>query len=408
MRHPRRFTGRPASVVRAALRRATRVAATAGVLAAAAWACAAPARAQGAWPAPARDSLRMWAAEARTRFQAAVGDSAAGPNYRAYEIVGHMGRRLMKALGPGRLSLASELNPMLDSLGLDTDIRVDPEQPTFALLMVRNPGRFTAEAVGYLYWWYRDEDLRMQGVVFKGGMDPRSRVWWTGKQDRPYEWAIADEERGQGTTHFTLFRLNGVGSAWSIAQSDLEDHVLGERGEVAFTDLDRDGTPEMVQWTIPKTDSLFEPCPDCPRLMVEKTWVERNRGFTLFDSRVLPSPYATFVTFIRFLLDNHKSEAMKLAGDPSLVTSALSAGWGVSRKPGTWRIEYGEQGERWPTWLEMRFAGPQGVKRYIVHFGQRDGHWIVQSWVEPQPVKRPGVGPVEHGPAPRPPGANKP
>jgi hypothetical protein len=122
--------------------------------------------------------------------------------------------------------------------------------------------------------------------------------------------------------------------------------------------------------------------------MIERTFVERQTGFALQDARPVPSPYLTLVTFVRLLIDNRRSEATKLVSDPDLVTRSLAAGWGVSRKPGTWRVEYGEPGERWPRGLEVRFDGPQGVKRYVIQFGQRDGRWIIQNWLEPQPARK--------------------
>ena len=349
----------------------------------------APAGAQSiqVWAPPANDSLTTWAAEARARFQANRGDSASDANYRAYDLVGQMSRRLLRALGPGHLTLAHDIKPVLDSLGLDTDVATDPAQASFALVMVRNPYRFGANCVGFLYWWYRNQDLHMQGVVFRGGQEPTTRVWWTGRPEAPYEWAVLEHERGNGPARFTLLRLNSLGTSWSLAHRDAEAQMLGEPGEALFADLDRDGRPEVVQWAIARTDSLFVPCSDCPRLTIENTYVERQEGFTLQESRVLPSPYATFVTYVRLLLDNHRLEAAKLVSDADLVTRSLAAGWGVSRAPDTWRVEYGEQGERWPRSLAMRFAGPQGVRRYIVRFGQRDGRWIIQQWVEPQPVQ---------------------
>ncbi len=363
-----------------------RARAGAALLAACLLAAAAPAVAQSiqVWVPPANDSLSTWAAEARARFQTNRGDSVTDANFRAYDLVGQMSRRLLRALGPSHLTLAHDVEPMLDSLGLDTDVATDPSQPAFALVMVRNPYRYSAESVGFLYWWYRDQDLRMQGLVFRGGMEPTMRVWWTGRAEGPYEWAVVDHERGNGVARFTLLRLSPIGTSWALTHSDEEEPILGEPGETVFADFDHDGRPELVQWAIAKTDSLFIPCADCPRLMIEKTFVERETGFTLQDARPVPSPYLALVTYVRLLLDNHRLEATKLVGDPELVTRSLAAGWGVPRKPGTWRVEYGEQGERWPRALEVRFDGPQGVKRYVVQFGQRDGRWIIQNWLEPQ------------------------
>ncbi len=365
-----------------------------------AWCGAAPAAAQTrVWVPPANDSLSSWAADARARFRAATADSVVGDNYRPFEEVGEMSRRLLRALGPGRLGQGRGVEAALDSMGLDVEIVTDPAQGSFALVMVHNPYRFSAHAVGYLFWWYRDQDLRLQGLVFRGGKEPSMRVWWTGHPDRPYEWAIVDHERGNGPARFTLLRLNGTGSSWALAHSDEgEDPMLGDPGEAVFADLDHDGRPELIHWAIAKTDSLFIPCSDCPRLTIEKTFVERSEGFTLQESRMMPSPFATFVTYVRLLLDNRKLEAVKLVSDPVLVTRSLAAGWGVSRKPGTWRVEYGEEGERWPRWLEFRFDGPQGVRRYVVHFALRDGRWIIEQWLEPQ-SKTPSAAPKPRPPA---------
>jgi hypothetical protein len=335
------------------------------------------------------DSLVAVAAGAIRGFKASHGDSASGENYAPFERVGLAVRRMLREHGPGHLLGAPAIGAALDSLGLDVDLIVDPAQPSFALLMVRNPYRYSAEAVGFLYWWYRGQDLRMQGAVFRGGKEPAMRVWWEGRPDRPYEWAVIDRERGGGTARLTLFRLSPSGTTWNLVPDDPESPVLGEPGEAVFADLDHDGRPEIVEWAIPKTDSLFVPCPDCPRIMSERLFVLRDEGFALADTRVMPSPYATLVTFVRLILDGRRGEAARLVRDPQMVTDAVAAGWAVKRAAGTWQVEYGEQGERWPRWLEVRFAGPQGVKRYIVHFGQREGRWIIEQWLEPQPAARP-------------------
>src|SRR6267143_1772578 len=72
------------------------------LLAACLLAGAAPAGAQSirVWVPPPNDSLTSWAAEARARFQANRGDSVTDANFRAYDLVGQMSRRLLRALGP--------------------------------------------------------------------------------------------------------------------------------------------------------------------------------------------------------------------------------------------------------------------------------------------------------------------
>jgi hypothetical protein len=354
---------------------------------------AAPARAQTVTPwVPPGDSLRAWALEARARFQSNTGDTVGGENYRAYERVGLMARRLLRSLGPANMLQAPAIGPVLDSLGLETSVTIDPAHPAFALVMVRNPFRWTARAVGFLFW-SKGDDFRIQGAEFRGGVDPAMRAWWTGKPDRPYEWAVIERERGGGPVRFTLFRLSPGGGFWNLAQDSDRSSIMGAPGEAVFTDINHDGVPEVVHWTLANTDSLFLPCSDCPRLTTEDTYVERQEGFVLEDSRLLPSGYAAFVLFVRLLLDKDRVAAGRLLRTPGDVTKAVAEGWSVTRKPGAWRIEYAEPGEAWPRWIEARFDGPQGARRYLIRFGERAGRWIIENWVEPKSAApRPGAG----------------
>jgi hypothetical protein len=334
------------------------------------------------WTPPA-DSFSTWASEARSRFETNKGDSVGGDNLRAYELVGMISRRLLHSLGPAQLVQAHALKPVLDTLGLTTDVTVDPLLPNFALVMVRNPTRFTANAVGYLYW-YKGTDLRMQGVLFKGGLHPTMRAWWTGQPDHPYEWAIVDEQPTTNALELTLFRLNALGTEWTIQQDETRGGVLGEPGEAAWTDINLDGSPELVSWTRGRTDSLFVECDDCPRLITERVFTEGPDGFELLDARLLPSPYSTFVLFVRFLRDHNLASASRLLADPSLVKSAVASGFGEGSGKGVWHVEYGEPGVAWPHWLALRLQRPNGARRYILHFLQRDGHWLIQNWIEPK------------------------
>jgi hypothetical protein len=265
-------------------------------------------------------------------------------------------------------------------------VAVDAAQPAFALLTVRNPWRFSAHAVGFLYW-SQAADFRIQGAELHGGTEPQMRVWWTGRPERPYEWAVIDRDHG-GPSHFTLFWLSPGGTYWNAAQDGEHNAILEAQGATVFADLNGDGIPEVVQWAVAKTDSLFIPCADCPKLTIENTYVERRGTFVLEDSHLMASGYAAFVAFVRHLLDHDRVGAARLVRNPADVTRAIAEGWAVSRKPGTWRVEYGEEGERWPAWVEVRFAGPQGVKRYTVTFGMREDKWIVEKWLEPKPFVR--------------------
>ena len=335
---------------------------------------------------PDADSVSTWSAQAKAGFQSNPGDSAGGENYRPYEKVGLIGRRLLRSLGRKDLLQAHAIQPALDSLGFVTEVATDPASPRFVLLMVRNPGRYTADAVGFLYW-YREDDLRIQGVVFKGGYHPRMRVWRTGRPEYPFEWGILDETRAR-LLRFTLLRLSPGGTVWGIQQDEEDFPLLGEPGEVAWLDLNQDGPPEFVSWTRGVTDSLFTECPDCPKLLTERTFIEGGEGFDVQDERLLPTPYATLVYFVRLLIDGKLAQAEKLVRDPARVREAVAQGWNqrVVRKP--WFVEYGESGQAWPRRLALRFEGPNGVKRYGVIFARREGRWIIDNWFEPREVNR--------------------
>jgi hypothetical protein len=335
---------------------------------------------------PDADSVSTWAAQAKAAFQSNLGDSAGGENYPPYERIGFIGRRLLRSLGRKDLLQAHAVQPALDSLGLVTEVATDPASPTFALLMVRNPARVTADAVGFLYW-YRGDDLRIQGVVFKGGHHPRMRVWQTGQAQYPFEWGILDETR-DGLQRFTMLRLSPRGTVWGIQQDEESFPLMGEPGEAVWVDLNRDGPPEFVSWTSAPTDSLFTECASCPKLLTERTFIEGGEGFEMQDQRLLPTPYATLVYFVRLLIDGKLAQAEKLVRDPAKVREAVAQGWNkrVVRKP--WTVEYGEIDQAWPRRLALRFEGPNGVKRYGMVFAMREGHWIIDNWFVPRAIER--------------------
>ena len=342
------------------------------------------------WVPPAADSLLAWSAEARTRFQANTGDSANGANYPAYDLVGRMGRRLLRSLGRDHLAQASAIESVLDSLGLDTEVTIDPTLPQFVLLMVRNPFRRSANAVGFLYW-VRGDDLRFQGILFRGGVSPKIRVWWTAREQAPYECGILDQRRDEEKRMGLLFlRLNPNGFYWNIVQHEGNAPDLGRRGEAFWVDANGDRVPEIVSWTRGPADSSFEECAGCPHLIIEKIFVRHEEGFELHDSRLLPSPYSSFVLFIRLLREQNRDAARRLLKHPAKLEEALALGWGAAR--GIWRLEYAEPDEAWPRWLALRFQDRKGRRFYSVHFTMRDARWIIDNWA---PVTERTKSPVD-------------
>jgi hypothetical protein len=278
------------------------------------------------------------------------------------------------------------------------DVRVDPTFPNFVLLMVRNPWRLTARAVGFIYW-YRGNDLRMQGAMYFGGHRPVLRVWWTGYQDQPYSLGVIDHERGTGgRIRLTLFRLNAAASAWNMIQDPDQGPELAGAGEAAWADINADRRPELVAWVRAENDTLFESCLSCPYIIQEHTYTESLAGMRLHDLRLLPSPYSTFTLFVRQLAEGHRAAAARLLRDPGRVDEAVAAGWGSRQRAKAWKLEYAEE-ERWPRWLAFLHRGPRGDQRYIVHFELKEGRWIIRDWLKPRPAGT-SVSPADSGVAP--------
>jgi len=368
------------------------------------------------WIPPAADSLQRWASEARVLFQTNTGDSVGGANFRAYERVGLMGRRLVRSLGRTGIVQAHAVKGLIDSLGLHVDVAMDPRLPEFVLLMVRNPYRITAHSVGFLYW-YRGDDLRMQGAVFFGGHRPSMRVWWTGYRDQPYSLGVIDYERSTaGRARLTLFRMNPAGTAWMVSQSPDQGPDLSGASDVTWGDLNGDGRPELVAWVRVDNDTLFEACNSCPGILQEHIYTESRGGMQLYDVRLLPSPYSTFTLFVRLLSEGNRNAAARLLRDPSKLDEAVAAGWGLRGRAGTWKLEYTEE-DPWPRWLALLHHGPRGDQRYIVHFELKEGRWIIRDWLKPRPpgvraapsdsgaLPRGGSSPASSPPAPPTPGA---
>jgi hypothetical protein len=351
------------------------------------------------WAPPTPDSLLAWSGEAKVRFRSNKGDSAHGANHRPYELVGHMGRQLLRSLGTGNFSQAKAIESVLDSLGLDTEVALDATFPDFVLLMVHNPYQPGAAAVGFFYW-LRGKDLRVQGVTFQGGLKPKMRVRWTTRSRDPYEWTIVFTDRSpEAHLHLMLLRLNETGHFWNLVQYEGHGPELGQQGDAFLVDLNGDNVPEVVSWVRAGVDSTFEECRGCPHLISERIFTVREAGYSLHDSRLLPSPYASFVLFIRLLREKNRAAASRLLKNPAKLDQAIALGWGASTSKSAWKLEYAEEGQPWPRWLAMRFTGGKGRPLYIVRFTMLEGRWIIDDWIE---EKRPaGSTPPRSGAAGR-------
>ena len=352
----------------------------------------APAQTIKPW-APASDTLLQLASNARVRFQKQLGDSATGGNYEAYDLVSQAARRLLRALGRDNVRQAHAIEGTLDSLGLDTEVAYDPLSPTTVFLLVRNPFRPGSDAIGYLYW-YRGSDLRVQGVGFPPSINPRLRVWWTGKQDAPYEAGVLfDIKRGVRQPSFKLFRMTSTGHFWNLIQYEGKGPHFEVNSEAQFADVNRDGLPELLVFSRLQPDSTLEVAPGAPGLVNELVYTERAEGFVLHDLRTLPGPVHTLFLFGDLLAKRQHERARQLLLKPERLTEAITRGWGNDTGRGAWLVEYAEPNQAWPEWLALKVREKGGSKRWIFHFTIRDGRWIIRDWL-PVVDSRPGATPA--------------
>jgi hypothetical protein len=234
--------------------------------------------------------------------------------------------------------------------------------------------------VGWLYW-YRRDDLRVQGVSFRGGREPRMRVWYAAAANAPYEWVVLERASGKEGINLTLLRLDSQGYYWRADQYEGVGPDLSDAIEAGFMDINRDGRPELLAWAKAEPESLFEACNGCPGLLAERLYTLAQEGYELDDSRMLPSAYSTFVLFIRLMRQQNRVAAARLLEDPAKLDQALALGWAQGRGRGLWKLERVETDRAWPTWLAVRFRAPKGEQRWIVHFTQKEGRWVIKDWI---------------------------
>ncbi len=352
---------------------------------------AGPAHAQRVktWSPPDLDTLRIMSTEAKTRFRSNSGDSATGDNFRAYNLVGRTARKLLRSLGRPNLIQAPAIKTVLDSLGLPTDIRVDPVLPEFVLVVSRNPYKGTAQAVGFLYW-YKGGDLRMQSVTFAGGEAPEMRVWWTGVESAPYSWGIVERTRSDQRHHLTVLSLTPSGDYWRITEYDPNGLDLGVGANVVWADLNGDLKPELVAWVPSVFDSMVLGCAECPKPVNEMTFVEGAQGFELLDVRIVPSPITTFTLFARLLAQDDRTNAGRLLVDPAKAAETASLGWTGRQPKGAWSILYTEPGTAWPRWLMVRHQGARGTHDWRMVLQPVRGRWLIAAWENRDNATTPG------------------
>ena len=357
------------------------------LLACGAWAPESSAQILKPW-SPPRDSLSPLANSARARFQRQQGDSVAGGNYDAFGIVGGLGRKLFASLGKAHLSQARAVQATLDSLGLDVEVATDPAIATTVFMLVRNPFRRTSDGVGFLYWM-RGDELLMQGASFPPARAPVLRSWWTGRRDSPYEAGVLYQNMSaDNKLTLSLLQMESAGHYWNLVQYAGHGPEFGHGAQATFTDVNLDGTPEIVAYQPAEPDSYLVLRSGVPPTVQELTFTERPEGFVLHDVRRVPGTTETLRLFTMLLVQNQPARARRLMLRPAALDTVLALGWGKHHERGAFTVEYGEPNQQWPEWLEMRVLQDSGIQRWIVHFWIQDGRWVIRDLIPVQESRR--------------------
>lgn len=376
--------------------RRARVPALALALAALFAACGAgPSLAQLTKPwVPPGETLLGDVTTARMRFMRQLGDSVGGDNFLPYDDVGRMARRLLRSLGREHFLQAPAIEATLDSLGLDTEVVVDPALPSVVLVLVRNPFRVSSDAVGFLFWHVRD-DLRMQGVGFPPARAPQLRTWHTGRQSAPYQACVLYSGRGPGAgPGMKLFRMSPDGRFWNLVQYEGNAPEFGPRARVSFVDANLDGLPEILAYHPVDDDTFFVLRSGVPPIVNEFLFTERPQGFVLHNARTVPGPVETLRLFAARMAAKDFDWAKRYLLEPARISEAVAAGWPKLAGRGAWTVEYGEQDQPWPEWLAVRTNDAGGPKRWIFHFTlDEGGHWLIRRWLPVVPSEAPGATP---------------
>jgi hypothetical protein len=341
-----------------------------------------------AWMPAGLDSTRLWGLEARTLLDQATNDSVGPRESRAFGLLDRMTRRYFQGLGPRGMRGARGILALADSLKLDVEMAQDAELPQFVAVTYFNT-RFAGYACWTSLFWWRGDELMKQSMLLRGGRNLQMDVWWTGNELGPYEMAMVDFARAGNPRdgHFTMLRISRQAEFWGAIQAGTKTIDLGGPGPARLVDLDNDGVPELAHWATAEPDARFVADPNLPPLISERTWRRTDEGFKPLDRRTLPTPFSTFVLFLRALETGQTGLARSLVAQPSVYLKAQSLKLGAVRAPRSWRASEPAPGARWAESMRFQYGSP--LKGIEVRMKEVEGHWLVE-----------GLTPLALGPAP--------
>ncbi len=251
---------------------------------------------------------------------------------------------------------------LLDSLGIACEVQGAEHAAVVNLF-----SRSEAEGGSWPYFfWSEAGDVRMQLLEGRDMrlLDTAVRDFSGGAAGDSAKLAVLWGRRAAaGQQPLLLTWRHARGGRWDLEQT-LGPDSLGGTGTGQFVNGD------LVTKTFRSTP-WFDECATCPHVLHELHFRWEPQGFVRDDDRVVPSPYATFASFIGALVAGDRDGAEKFVSDPSLVEFARRYEW-HDPALGRWRIAPGTEANA----PEMVFFRGRS-DAFHVTFQSRGGGWVV-------------------------------
>ena len=251
---------------------------------------------------------------------------------------------------------------LLDSLGVASEV-AGADRATVVNLFSRSEPDGSSWPY---FFWGEDGAVRQQLLEGRGMrlLDATTRAFTeAGAGDSSQLAVLWGKRGGAGQQPLLITWRHARGGRWDLAQT-LGPDSLGGTGTGEFTNHD------LTTKTF-RTTPWFDECTTCPHVFHERHFRWEPQGFVRDDDRIVPSPYATFTSFIAALVAGDREAAERFVADPSLVEFARRYEW-HDPALGRWRPAPGTQ-ENAPEMVFFRGRSDA----FRVTFQARGGGWVV-------------------------------
>lgn len=299
-----------------------------------------------------QDSLSILSRMASERWEAGQSEQAAALSARVV-------RTRLEAAPEG--AWEDRARTLLDSLGVASEVAGSEHAAVVNLF-----SRSEAEGSSWPYFfWSEGGDVRLQLLEGRGMrlLDATVRNFTDGAGDSSQLAVLWGRRAAAGQQPLLLTWRHARGGRWDLAQT-LGPDSLGGTGAGQFVDKD------LMTKTFRSTP-WFDECATCPHVFHERHFHWGPQGFVRDDDRVVPSPYATFTSFVSALVAGDRDGAEKCVADPSLVEFARRYEW-HDPALGRWRPAPGTEANA----PEMVFFRGRS-DAFRVTFQARGGGWVV-------------------------------